>query len=87
MICRARHPSPGRAVPRPDGLDGRVHAPRMLRILKVFETKQIGQSPGIFPITPCQGAIRHYMISRIFLGRLHMTDKGGDFNGSMQHFT
>ena len=32
-------------------------------------------------------AIRHYMISRIFLGRLLMNDKGGDFNGSMQHFT
>ena len=29
-------------------------------------------------ITPCQGAIRHYMILRILRGGLTMTNKGGD---------
>ena len=41
----------------------------------------------MLPMRERKGAIRHNMISRIFLGRLFMNDKGGDFKGSMQHFT
>ena len=47
-----------------------------LPVHEVFETKQIGQSPGTPLITPRQGAIRHYMILRILLGGLTMNDKG-----------
>ena len=37
--------------------------------------------------TPRQGAIRHNMIFRRSWDGLLMNDKGGDFKGSMQHFT
>ena len=54
---------------------------------KVHETKQIRQAVEMPPITQCQGAFRYYMIFRIGAGQLIMNEKGGDFNGSMQHFT
>ena len=55
--------------------------------LEVGETTPIGQPPGISPVKLCQGGIRHYMIFRRLWLRLLMNDKGGDFKGSMQHFT
>ena len=58
---------------------------RTSRISEVHETKQIGQAVAMPSLTQRQGANRHYMILRIFLGRLLMNDKGCRLNRSMQH--
>ena len=49
---------------------------RKRRFQEVNETIQFGQSPGISPSISRKGAIRHYMISWIWAGRLSMNDKG-----------
>ena len=55
--------------------------------LEIPETKQIGQAVETPPLTPRKGAIQHYMLFRVSVVDLTMNDKGGDFKGSMQHFT
>ena len=80
---------PRRRVARPPGGPGGWSPCRGARreFLEVSKTIRVWQAPGISPITPRQEEIRHYMISRIFLGQLLMNDNVGDFKGSMQHFT
>ncbi len=86
---------PGAAVPDAEELFHRrtvqmacVHAAEHVEnFWKSLEPCVFGRHPSASDPTQREGANRHYMISRIFLGRLYMNDKGGDFKGSMQHFT
>ena len=41
-----------------------------------MKVNELGGDPIPPLVAPREGAIRHYMISRIFLGRLIMNDKG-----------
>ena len=54
---------------------------------KSVKPHQIGQTSGISLIATRGDAIRHYMISWRLRWQFDMNHKGGDFKGSMQHFT
>ena len=77
-----------RKSPRPNGPTHWRSCPQNVEDFgKSMKPNKLGRQWRCFLFTPREGAIRHYMIFWRLRRKLTMNDKGGDFKGSMQHFT